>query len=645
MAFTVKTKSISDGDVYSTESNAIAYTVRWLLNRPAEAVVLLNDVNWASFQKYAVTGNDPYIGYGHSAGVNPTDNPGIKIEDPTNTAIFEGFIDKVVALPTGATQLHCYDLLYQLMNEQITYDTREDLDGSGLRESYPYRMDEANHYERAVITTGGNYRIYDTVASWANGAWTGGDTHYVVFSHEMAGKKSFWHAPYDKAFENDGFSAGDIEDVWFEDTSTSLATESDGAGNDCFIALAFQCQIPAANIDRIALDALFTCEYAGSTEGDINIQVLDYDDDGDYNTIWTRNCSLNPTNGEHLRVKIDDIGLMAGESYANILDEVDDTPNHRFYIRFLGDPDVAESSGIVLYYCRCTIHTKDITGNSTAYEIDSDGADYLEVSEDLLSASIDKYVPFSITKVITKYVVDLVGDYDDIHTIDTSTDLTASTDTCARHFHYKTPLQILQELAEADGTDFWLDIDGHLNWNVTYASAGTWTDSSVIRWLQPSLAMDISNKQIVLGMQYSDSQCTYTEEDATSQQRYGIYTRIVNNPAIYHLEDATNLAARLETRYKDPKLRFGAEYNGLTSLRAGTCYTINSTDLNTNTDYVATEVSYDSSRGTSMVTFVPKVAALHGSIQYQDTVRHIIKDLDSTRRHVDHQKIHTESWS
>jgi hypothetical protein len=641
MGFTVKTKKYNSVDVYSTESNAIAYQVRWLLNRPAEAVVLLNDVNYASLQAYTTKGASTYLGYGQG-GAGGIENPGIKIEDPTNTAIFEGFIDKVEGQPNGIVRLHCYDLLYQLMNEHITYDTREDLDGSGLRESYPYRMDETNHLERAVID--GDH-LYDTVASWANGAWTGGDTHYLVFSHEMAGKKEFWHAPYDKAFENDAFSAGDIEDVWFDDYSTSNATESDGAGNDCFIAYVFQCQIPAANIDRIELDIVWANSYAGSDEGVIKIQVYDYADDAAYNTIWERDMTAYPVAlGDYFRQNFPDIGALANESYANILDEADDTPNHRFYVRVLGDPAVGESSGFVVYYIRATIHTKDITGNSTAYEIDADGADFITVSEDLLTAGIDKHCPYSITRVITKYVAELVQAYDDVHTIDVTTDLTASTDTCARHFHYMTPLDILQELADADGTDFWLDIDGHLNWNKTYASGGTWTDTSVIRWLAPSLAADIHNKQIILGMQYSDTQCTYTENDATSQNQYGVYTLVVNNPAVYHLEDATNLGTRLETRYKDPKLRFGAEFNGLTSLRAGTCWTINSTDLNTNTTYVATEVSYDSTRGTSIISFVPEVAALHGSVQYQDTVRHIRQDADATRRRVDHTKLHTETW-
>lgn len=110
------------------ETGIISYRINHTFNKPAECEMILSDPSGSLFQKYNVDADDVYVGPGY-----------INLEDPTGTSIYKGRL----VLAEGNTDnrtltLTARDWLDQLDDELLTYDMREDLDGSGLRQSTIY---------------------------------------------------------------------------------------------------------------------------------------------------------------------------------------------------------------------------------------------------------------------------------------------------------------------------------------------------------------------------------------------------------------------------------------------------------------------------------------------------------------------------
>jgi hypothetical protein len=110
------------------DTDIVSYQIEHRFNEPAIATIVLRDPSGSVAQKYNVDANDVYIGPGK-----------VTIEDPSTGAPKDIFFGRIIkAEPDTASRivtLTCEDWLSQLNEEQITYDMREDLDGSGLRQS------------------------------------------------------------------------------------------------------------------------------------------------------------------------------------------------------------------------------------------------------------------------------------------------------------------------------------------------------------------------------------------------------------------------------------------------------------------------------------------------------------------------------
>ena len=151
------------GAAYNAEAEETAflsYRIVHRFNEPAEAIITIADPTGTKAQKYNVDANDVYIGPGK-----------VTIEDPDATDVFYGRIMRAEADTVARTvTLYAEDWLSQLNEEQILYDMREDLDGSGLREStiYPDIGDTDGNGVYPAVTTGiGGAHIYDNRMSWA----------------------------------------------------------------------------------------------------------------------------------------------------------------------------------------------------------------------------------------------------------------------------------------------------------------------------------------------------------------------------------------------------------------------------------------------------------------------------------------------
>jgi len=647
--FTVKTWNGSTGaPALAAESNAIFYRLRSSIDQPAEATVTLNDPDYASTQKYMVVGSGAYMGL----GVTGAQAKGqIQIEEPAGTKVFDGVIVSVEPKPrSGTLELHCRDWLHQLEAQDVTYDTREDLDGAGLRESIPYRIDTVNTKTEHIEKEGGvdHWSLYDTLnGGWGDDDFNGvGEYYYLVFSHKMAGDQTFWLPSVD-AEDEAGTETGDFVDTALDDTSYHQFV-SPNDGDDNVVTYVFKTEVPEANIDRIDLEVRYNLVSDGTIPGLMIFEVYD-DTDADWGIgflyaidhLYTKEKTM-------FEVSITDItSRVVGNSIAHTV-----AANGEIKIKFTNTVQGAEKDTLRMYYVRLIIHTKDVAGDSGAYLIDdTDGTDmFIHTINDLSNAgaAICKHSPYSVSQQIFIYMKDIVDTYDTVQAIDVTTDTTDDNDdVCARHFHYMTALAILRELARADGTTFWLDIDFHLHWNDPYTTgATTVTDADVLYWVDPELTIKgLANTFRVLGMRYSTGQVSYTTTDATSITNYGAYTEITENPAVYHLQDATALGLSLKARMKDPKILVSYTVSGFSTLVVGEKVVINSTDLGiSSVDYVVVDHQYTSKAGLTTITLTPKQTVLQTPLLFLDTIHHIRGQIGHATRHTSFDPLHSEGW-
>lgn len=645
--FTVKTRhrTAAAGGALSTESNAIAYRCRWLMNQPSEAIVTLNDAAYAATQQYTVIGALTYLGY-----CTPGDDvtaPMVQIEEPTGTTVFQGNIVRAVPQPRlGTVDLHCRDFLHQYEGPKIIYDTRDELTVAGLRESTCYRMDAAN--EHGIVLSGGNYRLYDTIANWAENTWTGSQ-HYLCFSSKMGGTTSFWHGigaiSYTTAHEDDGF-----EHSWFGTAAWQFHAAA--AGDDARGNASTYAYIPYGNIDSIDLDLQWGC--TASTVDRFYIEIYNFRNSAAgpaaaYYVIYdtTEFSSGMPT--VQKSVHLGNIGSIIGLSDPG--GDLVHPDDHYVLCIIHAVSKAGQNADCHISLFRLTFHTSGQTVDTTAYPIDDDLAGCVIVSENLITAHIDKQAPYSITKPLTWYVQDLATTYDTCQTIDAVADLTASTNAILRHFHYMTPLAILQELAKADGTEFWLDVDLDLHWRDGYVVAGApaLTDSDVLYWLNTEVGiLDAANQAVVLGQRSTTEQVTGTDTTATSDAYYGTYTVVEENPNIYTALDATTEAGLLLDRLDTPRFLIGYAVNGFSTRVVGTVVNVASTQLNipNNTYYVVTEKRYDTRQGLTEFTLTLRsTTGLFAPRKLEDGSRWITACVEDAKRNVDYAPLHTEVWT
>ena len=103
-----------------------SYTIEHSFNKPAKCIITLADPTGALMRKYNADANDVYLGVGK-----------FTLEDPTDTDIFYGRLKRVTASTTHprTCTLECSDWLDQLDDEIITYDMREKLGTTDLRQA------------------------------------------------------------------------------------------------------------------------------------------------------------------------------------------------------------------------------------------------------------------------------------------------------------------------------------------------------------------------------------------------------------------------------------------------------------------------------------------------------------------------------
>lgn len=588
----------------ATETAFITYTMTHRFNEPCECVVVLDDSGGAMSQKYDVdAGNDSiWIGSGR-----------LTIEDPASTTVFDGRVIRAEAdAQSGLLRLFCLDWMSQLKTPVIHYDTRADL-GSGVREGSPYRMDASGPDARGVEkNAASDYRVYDTAngGSWTLNQWNTG--YYLVFSHRMAGDSDYWVAPDQMATQ--GTSGGTVNNLW-EEYGSVVTCYSANNGDEIYIAGKLSVHVPAAKISRIDLDIRFWAKDISSTEAvsdDLRIQL--YDNPGtSWENIHDFDYPDNLDKSRSLFFSFKDIAALSGVSHADMMDSSADAPHPLVYIKLVSDPAAGNKSGMMLDYIRLTVYYEAVEGDSTAYDIDDTGADYIQVSEDLVTAGIGEHCPYAVCQVITAYVDELVTDYDPLKTLSTSK--TTSTTVVAQHFAEMSPLQVLQMLAQADGAVLWCTQGGTtINWKDSFSwSSGTLSDSDVLSWGNVRDFQGVANEWHIAGIRtgstqlYVDSSDLDTDPGADSKTTFGLtQAQYLPSAGVYSLKEAETLAETLVERDEDVHLILTARMAGLSSQTVGDVIRITSTRFNlTNEDYVVAYKRYDHKSYTTVLRLYP----------------------------------------
>lgn len=336
------------GATWNAEAEETAlrsYILEHNFNRPAEAQITLADPTGAIAQKYNVDANDVYIG--------PSK---ITIEDPDATDIFYGRIVRVDADSDKRTVvLHCKDWLDQLDEELIVYDMREDLNGSGLRQS---NLKSVVEDEAAPVYTlaGPLYFCADEDMAWLKDQFNGMGLFFTV-GH--AGDIIVSVGPFaDTSFSASGVDTetGDYTDVWEEDGNVHTMEEDDSA-----FTVDYDFHINAKT------GSLFS---AGPTKGFIHLYArvstvavrsdlactvkIKHADEG-YHTIFQWLFSNQSTDAVHRLIEIP----------TNLLADFEDTDG-TCTVQFVVDAEVAKNSNLDIYHLELELH---YTMNGTSAKI------------------------------------------------------------------------------------------------------------------------------------------------------------------------------------------------------------------------------------------------------------------------------------
>ena len=605
-----------DWNEIETETSYLHHTIRHEFNECASATVRIADPTGAKMQKYNVDTGAVFIGPGK-----------LWIEDPDTVNLFYGRILKATYdYVNSQVVLYCEDWMNQLSDEVKTVDTREDLDGSGLREgtlTTDITYDKRCYYSAG----GGEYAVTDADMDWAvdqfNGmafiipssasgkiTWSSGPSVEVV-TRILGGALRVTDAP-----------ANGEENLWEQDLSYHEMDDGVNPGeSNWYVEYRFWCPYDGATcwVDG-PLDAWLDINYRilgqSTTDGYILIQAYDYSASA-FVTFARRNVLRGAANTNRIfeRIKVP----------ATL---IQDLSNAYLWIRItVGQPVPAGGANLTIDYIKLgfdmilTPYTTPLTITDTRRGADdASGGNYDSLvigSTNPITIPVYEEMPYCITPYIYEYVNTLVTDADQLVTLDTSVETTDGA--IARRFEEMTTKQIINELSLIDRAVYYVvlgDTTPTVIWKRTFSgdSATEWTDASVLSWDNVEYdGYSLYNEVHVYGTRIGDYQVFVDSADlspdpgADSKDIYGTVSTIKTEQGIVSVIDAEQFAESFVTKHDDMKLYIGATLAGLSALRIGDSVNINSTTLGlTDEKYVITNWEYNSDSYRTRVKLCPR---------------------------------------
>jgi hypothetical protein len=589
------------GSAYNAEAEETSflhYRLSHRFNEPAEAYITLADPTGSIAQKYNVDANDVYIGAGK-----------VTIEDPTGTDIFYGRIIKATANTTTRTvELYCQDWLSQLDDEQIDYDMREDLDGSGLRESviYPdYDNGDANGIKPATNVED-TYYVYDHEMSWDADEW---NSMYMIFSDRMAGNIQVKTGPVAYTVtagegEVDIFD-NDIGDLWTEDTDKHSVGD---VGGNWDVIYQFRVWTPDSS------------NWYESCTGARVHMIIGLGSD----------VYLQLYNGATYDTFEENIGTASAITLKKTIEIPDNLLSTMFDVsgdvklKFKDDDD----GGIYVYYLavECDFIT---TGYSSSISITDTIANRLTVGTDLSTEATKVWhgLPYAIARPIYKHIDSaetpgtLITANDDMETLTCAATIEHTSGISTRAYTNKTPLEILQDLRTQDKAEFWIGLGGTtVNWKSTWnddTADETLTDTDVNSWTQEFDWLKTYNKVLARGMRIADRQLESTYTDSTSTAKYNATrSKIVHDAGLVSEYDTLAKATAIVGQLANPQKMLICTIRGNTATAAhdntivlGDEIQITSTYLGlTNEWYIVYGFDYDTKDHMTRLMLHPRVS-------------------------------------
>ena len=543
----------------------------------------------------------------------------VTIEDPDSTDIFYGRIMKATA-DTGARTLtlYCQDWLSQLDETQITYDMREKLGTTDLRQST--MRSDVDGGRIVAEDDAGTYYFYDDGDYDDDGGMAfANDQHNddnLVLTDGMAGKKKWTFYPHDSTVTDEDAYTDTLENIWVDDN----ATDHGSADNDWTWEHEFECFIghntPSDfyvhdSITEVEIEIVYGLTTLGSgnhahvgiydnnAAGYEEIRHLDADD------LWHRDI---------IKVPLDIIPYVVD---ANGILKVN------FDVDRLGG-----TAALVLKYLAVHI-TTETTGYSTAIAInDTINPNKIEVAADLTAAATRVWegLPYCFAKPIFKHIESATGPIlggDSMVTLTCGDANVEDTDGIStRQYVGKTRLQIAKDLARQDKAHLWIALGTTI---VTYKSTfndgspETLTDTDVNSWASTLDYSTLTNEVTAYGMRIGDQRLSSTYTDATSEAKYNqTRTKITSDTGLVSEYDTLARATALVNQYKDVQQILSVTIRGNTAkashdktLVLGDEVSITSTYLGLSSAvYIVQRWSYDSNPNVNLTTLLlhPRVS-------------------------------------
>jgi len=629
------------GTVWNAEAEETelrSYNIEHSFNNPARCIITLADPTGALMQKYNCDANDVYLGVGK-----------ITLEDPTGTDIFYGRIKRVTADSGAKTvTLECYDWLDQLDDEAITYDMREKLGTTDMRQSM-LRSDIDGAFVGVAQNDAGTYYVFDDGDYAVNGEMAFVNDKYngmfLILTTGMAGTNTWTFHPYDSTATDHDIYGDDVDAVWVNDSGVDVGF----ADNDWELVYSFR------------------VELGHNTPSDFYV----HDSITGARIIATHKISVIPsTNHAHIEVNTVGGGYVAVGYIEE--DQIVKTESIELNSDVFTDMVAADGEVDIKY------NVDRVGGNATlsisylALEVDATTTGYatpilindtinpnkLELATDLTAAATQVWekIPYCIAQPIYKHLdsvetpgllIDISGDAtgDPIValTCDATIEHTAGISTT--QFKDKTRLKILQTLANEDSAMFWITLGGTtVTYKKTYgADTMQLTDGDVLSWQSLHDYGTMINSVDVYGARIGDYEIYQQSQNAASILKYlSTKSKVIRNAGLVSDAEASDIGIAIVARENDVSQMVGCTIHGNTitaahptTIKLGEVVEITSSYLwpaAAAKDYIVSRLVYDSKEHKTLLTMYPKASTGERTIESPFDIRSKIKsEIDSEK--------------
>ena len=531
----------------------------------------------------------------------------VTIEDPNATDVFYGRIVRAVADYSNRTViLECKDWLDQLDDEKITYDMREKLGTTDLRQSM--LRSDVDDGRVAVENDAGTFYAYDDGPYAVNGGMAFVNDSYngyiLVPTVGMAGKNTWRFYAYDSTPVGEDLYDDNPELTWVNQGSVDTCS----ANNDFVIDYFFHVELGHNTPSDFYVHDSITGARVGMRYqvggGAANHTHLQIDDKTDG---W-----INLHDMEEEDLFHDDIIEVPDGSWEDIV-AADGTATVRFDVdRLGGDAAIA----ISWLWLEVDVTTQ---GTSTGYTInDTINPNKLEVATDLTAAATQLWegVPYCIVKPIYLHMESATGPILGGDTVVTLTaaggDIENTSGYSTTQFKNKSRLDIMKNLAIQDKASFFIALGTS---TVTYqktfgAHTENMSDATVETWQSVYDYMTMINSVDVYGARLGDYEVYQQSQDATSIAKYRTAkSKVISGAGVVSAVDALSIGTVIAARDSEILQMLSCTLAGFdATYRLGTVVGVTTSYLwaTAEKEYVVVSWTYDSAKHKTMLLLHPR---------------------------------------